>query len=285
MPGTPATADALAPLLRLVDDDTPEVRRSVASALDGFDGDVSELLHASSLHPLPHERRLLSEMLAPARRRRLQRDWLVPGEGLRGLDDDWDGFESMLRLLSDFLHDGVTLRQPLGDAIDLLTEEAEEAFAREGAEGICRHLLREGRLTPDSAGELLPEHFDLAAVASGSPSNGLGLGLLVVLVGQRLDSGITAVNLPGAFFCRLEADGGSILVDPGARGRRLDPEDLAHRIRRYPREVRSMAARAATPGELLLRVTEDLATAFAVRGQEEDAGLMENLVDSLTLPF
>ena len=54
----------------------------------------------------------------------------------------------------------------------------------------------------------------------------------------------------------------------------------------YPSDVRAVAARPATPGELLVRVVEELATAWSVRGEVEDAELMEELLATLVkAPF
>jgi len=61
----------------------------------------------------------------------------------------------------------------------------------------------------------------------------------------------------------------------------VSPEELAHRVRRYPREVRAMLARPVSPGELLVRMVEDLATAWSSRDETEDAELMEELLASL----
>ncbi|MFC7339496.1 transglutaminase family protein [Haloferula chungangensis] len=281
MKGPLPTAESLAVLLRLIDDETPEVRQSVAGALDAFSGDVSELLHEGVMKPSGDDLKVLSSLLQPARRERLRRDWIVPAGGAASLADDWDAFEAMLRILSDYLHDGVTLRQPLGDALDLLAEELEPHYIEDGCAGLCKTLLGSKRLIADRKGEMDPKLLDLAAVIAGSPSNSFGLGLILLLVARRLEADISGVSLPGAFFCRYGTEQGPILLDPTAGGRPVDPAEFTHRIRRYPREIRMLAGRAATTGELLLRTTEELATAFAVLNLTEDAELMEDLVDSL----
>lgn len=281
MNGPTPTAESLAVLLRLIDDETPEVRQSVTKALQVFGGDVSELLNEGTLNPSPEERLVLSNLLKPGRRQRLRRDWVVPAGGGAAFADDWDAFEALLRILSDFLHDGITIRQSLGDALDLLAEELEPAYLENGCAGLCSTLLGGKRLVADRKGEMDPKLLDLAAVITGSPSNSFGLGLILLLVAKRLDAEITGVSLPGAFFCRYESEQGPILLDPSAGGRPVEPAEFTHRIRRYPREIRMLAGRVAEPGELLLRVTEELATAFAVMNETEDAELMEDLVDSL----
>lgn len=272
--------DSLRTLLRLIDDETPEVRSSVGEAIDRFEGDVSELLPETEL-PSDDERHILSDLLLPGRRRRLRREWIVPAAGAHALGDDWERFESLLRVLSDYLHDGIELRQPLGDALDLLAEEGEAEFLRHGETGLCRFLLDGTRLPVRIGRDPDPLHLDLARVLAGGETNALGLGLVVLLVAQRLGADLVGINLPGAFFCRIGGANGGELIDPTAGGRILDPGEFSHRIRRYPRDVRQLAARAASPGELLLRVTNDLTTAYAVLERDEDALLMEDLFGSL----
>lgn len=283
---TDTSPERLSVLLRLLDDDSPQVRASVESALDAFDGDVSEMLPETGATLDEAGKELLSLLLMPARRERLRREWIVPAGGAAAVHDDWDQFEALLRSLSDYLHDGITIRQPLGDALDLLAEELEPVAALQGPAGLNRELFESGRFTANVHAEDAPENYDLARVLAGHPSNAIGLGLVFLLVARRLEIDADGMNLPQFFLCRFHDDGGVVMTEPQARGRRISPEDLAHRIRRYPREVRAMAARPASPGELLVRVIEELATAWAVRGETEDAELMEELLATLVkAPF
>lgn len=263
------------------------VRSSVEAALSAFGGDVSELLGGLDADLDETELELLSLLLLPARRERLRREWIVPAGGAAAVHDDWEQFEALLRTLSDYLHDGVTLRQPLADALDLLAEDLEAVAAEHGAAGLNQALFENGRFTANiEEEEDEPENYDLARVLAGHSSNALGLGLIFLLVARRLDLDVEGINLPRAFLCRYQDEGEVMLTEPNVKGRVVLPEDLAHRIRRYPREVRSMAGRAASPGELLVRVVEELATSWSVRGDTEDAELMEELLATLVkAPF
>lgn len=273
-------------MLRLLDDDSPPVRASVEAALAAYGGDVSELLGGLDAGLGEAELELLSLLLQPARRERLRREWVVPAGGAAAVHDDWEQFEALLRTLSDYLHDGVTLRQPLADALDLLAEELEAIAADHGAAGLNRVLFEEGRFTANTDEEDEPENYDLARVLAGHPSNAIGLGLIFLLVARRLDIDVEGINLPRSFLCRYQDEGHVVLTEPHLKGRLVLPEDLAHRIRRYPREVRALAARPASPGELLVRVVEELATSWSVRGETEDAELMEELLTTLVkAPF
>jgi hypothetical protein len=279
-----STADHLVNLLRLIDDETPQVRDSIARELDGYSGDVSEMIADRDIRLSSTDERVLSRLLQPARRRRLEAEWVVPSGGATALHEDWERVEALLRLLSDFLHDGITVRQPLGDAIDFLAESAEPAFANGGVGALC-HSLFAKHLRCDPRADPSPTHFDLAAVAAGGPSNALGLGAVALLVSQRLDAGLDGLNLPGTFFLTAVINGESVVLDPANGARRVDPDQFAHRIRRFPREVRKLAQRPATPAEVLVRLVEETATAFALNDETTDAELMERLVDSLVIPF
>lgn len=287
MTAAPDTSpERLSVLLRLIDDESPPVRSSVESALSAFGGDVSELLGEMQLAVDEPRLELLSLLLLPARRERLRREWIVPAGGAAAVQDDWDQFEALLRTLSDYLHDGVTLRQPLGDALDMLAEELETVAEEEGAAGLNRMLFESGRFSANHDEEDDPDNYDLARVLSGHASNSLGLGLVFLLVAGRLDVDAEGLNLPKSFLCRFHEQGEVVMTEPGAHGRRITADDLAHRIRRYPREIRALAARPASPGELLVRVVEELATAWSLRGETEDAELMEELLTTLVnAPF
>jgi hypothetical protein len=286
MPALLPNADTLATLLRLLDDETPEVRDSLGHALEVFEGDVSELLAQSETKISAAEHGILSDLLRPARRERLRREWVVPSTGINGLADDWDRVESLLRILSDYLHDGTTVRQPLGDALDLIAEEAEDSSEGRSTMDLCRHLLGRKPIHCEARTDLQPEHLDLARVAAGGATCPLGAGIVLLLILRRLRIEADGLSLPGTFYLRVDGPEGPVILDPEAGGDEVKPRDFEHRIRRYPKEIQNLCRRPATPGELLVRTTEELAMALSFRGDGIDGDLMEELVESLVpMPF
>ncbi|MBK1826988.1 transglutaminase family protein [Haloferula rosea] len=286
MPTLLPTADTLSTLLRLIDDETPEVRQSLAEALEVFEGDVSELLTQTSYPASDADLKVLSDLLRSARRERLRREWVVPSNGINGLADDWDRVESLFRVLSDYLHDGTTVRQPLGDALDLLAEETEAMTEGRNTMELCQYLLKGNPLKCETRTDLQPEFLDLARVAAGGSTCPLGAGVVILLVLRRLRIEADGLSLPGTFFLRVDGPDGPVILDPEHGGEVLRPRDFEHRIRRYPKEIQTLCRRAATPGELLVRTTEELAMALAFRGDGVDGDLMEELVESLVpVPF
>jgi hypothetical protein len=275
----PPAPEELAALLRLLDDETPVVRARVAERLALCGGDLSEFLATHPRGLSGSEREVLAELLRPAKRAALERDWLAPTGGAAALREDWEAFEGLLRVISDFLHDGIAIRQPLSDALDLLAEEAEEAGVG-SANDLRAFLFEEGRLVGNEAEYDDPRNSDLAWAIAVGRSNPLGLVMIFLLVARRLDLVVEAVNFPGHFLCRIYEDGFPIIIDCFDRGRMHlqatlleDPE--------MGRAERNVLRQSADPGTVLLRLLNNLVKALEGEGRTEDARLARKLRTSL----
>jgi len=280
MSGSPVTIE-LSAILRLLDDDTPQVREQIAQRLEETTGDLSEALAELGWAGTEQERRLLSRLLVPARRETLRREWIVPSGGLGGLGDDWDLLEHLLRLISDFLHDGVTMRQALPDALDLLAEEAEEQLSADTEEALRGFLFDGGRFRGNRESYYDPRNSDLAGTLSTGTSNPIGLCLVYLFTARRLGLDVSGVSFPGHFLCRIHDDGEPVIVDCFDDGKR---HHLATLLAAHPelgREQRAALSHASSPGAILNRVLLNLASSFAGLKQEEDAGLIAELRSTL----
>lgn len=275
----PPAPEELAALLRLLDDETPEVRTRVAERFTACGGDISEWLATQPRELSQHEKSVLIGLLGTSRRQTLEREWLVPSVGGAALREDWDSFEAMLRVVSDFLHDGITLRQPLSDALDLLAEEAVEGGVHTAMD--LRAFLFEGdRLSGNQDDYDDPGNSDLAWSISVGKSNPLGLSVIFVLVARRMDLVVEPVNFPGHFLCRIYEDGYPIIIDCFDRGRLhlqatlLESPDLGS-------TERAILRQAADPGTVLLRLLNNLTAALQKAGRADDARLIRKLRNTL----
>lgn len=273
----------LSALLRLLDDDTPEVRQGVSGRLSEFGGDLSEILPDVAPGLDESGKSLLAEILKPARRTALREEWLTPSFGTAALGEDWDLFESHLRLLSDFLHDGVSLRQPLSDALDLLADEAREGFGdfEITANDLRVFLFERKKLLPNRANYYDSRNSDLAWCVAGGVSNPIGLGVIYMLVARRLDLEVEGISFPGHFLCRIFEDGYPLVVDCYDWGRIHSQEVLVSPTNDLSREQRQALQGSAGLGTILLRVLNNLIDAFQRTGMGEDAALLTEMRDSM----
>ena len=279
MDAAPPAPDELDALLRLLDDETPLVRERVAGRLALCGGDLSEWL-ATQPRPLSRqEKSLLAEMLRPPRREMLAREWVAPTGGGAALQEDWESFEALLRCVSDFLHDGISLRQPLSDALDLLAEEAADEGVTTANE--LRAFLFEGtRLTGNQTDYHDPRNSDLAWCVAEGRSNPLGLCLIFMLVGRRLGLEIEGINFPGHFMCRIFEDGFPLVIDCFDRGELHRQSELLENPE-LNRSQRILLRQTADPGTILVRLLNNLSHALEQAGRDDDALLIQKLQATL----
>jgi regulator of sirC expression with transglutaminase-like and TPR domain len=276
---TPSPAE-LDLLLRLLDDETAEVRKHVSERLTKTSGDLSDWLAARDKPLGAKDKALLSALLAPARRATLERDWQAPSTGLAALDDDWDSCEALLRQISDFLHDGVSVRQSLSDALDLLAEEAEANESLTPLK-LRKFLFDGGRFKGNSGHYDDPRNSDLAWCIAEGTSNPIGLCLIFLLVARRLDIEVQPINNPGHFLCRIHEDGYPIIIDCFNAGAihlqmtLLEDPDLTKR-------QRDIYLSTAPAGDVVIRVLNNLINALDQAMRPEDAGTIRAIRKSLS---
>lgn len=271
----PPAPEELEVLIRLLDDESPEVRSHVAGRLAAGSGDISEWFATWPGSLGNSERRLLVELLRPARRETLAREWIAPTGGAAALGEDWESFEALLRTLSDFLHDGLSLRQPLSDALDLVAEEAADDGVA-SADELRIHLFERGRLTGNFQDPGDPRNLDLAWCLVEGRSCPLGLCLIFMLTARRFNLEVEGVDLPLRFMCRIFEDGLPYLVDCLNHGKiHLQSELVASG--ELTQAQRAMLIRSVDPGTILVRFVRDLESALEMAGRTEDARLIRQL--------
>ncbi len=272
----------LAALLRLLDDETPEVRSVVVDKLSHVGGDLSEILPDVAANLNTKELDILEDILQSVRRKTLREEWLTPRFGSAALEDDWELFESQLRLLSDFLHDGISLRQPLSDALDLLAEEFQAIYSIGATENDLRiFLFEEDRLSGNHKHYYDPRNGDLAWCISSGISNPIGLGIIYMLVGQRLGMDIQGISFPGHFLCRIFEDAEPIVIDCFDRGKMHAQYVLTDPMNDLTIEQRQHLRESADLGTILMRMLNNLIDAFGRVHRMEDMQLIVEMRDSM----
>ena len=268
-------------LIKLLDDKDPVTQDALKHEFAETSGDLSNELTALGTDLCQRERHKLSKLLLPARRKTLTEEWLMPDGGAAALSDDWDSFESLLRTLSDFLHDGITLRPALPDMVDLIAEEASTEMPSISANQLRIWMFESGKFIGNRENYYLPQNSDLCWVADTGFGNPISLATLFILVAHRLDLEVTGCNYPGHFLARIYLDGEPQLVDCFHKGRLISSSDIL----RDHKEI-SFAAKMAINidaplGHILWRFLRNLEFAFKKSNCPEDEKLFASLAQSL----
>jgi len=276
-----SSASDLPYLIRLLDDQDPAVRPVIREQFSEFGGDISHDLAALGIQVPPKGKKRLVRLLEPGRRETLRNEWLVPSGGVSALEDDWEGFESRLRQLSDFFHDGITLRPSLSDSLDLLADEVRENLPAPTAEELRIWLFESGKFTGVKKKADAEINFDLCAVIDSREGNPTSLGFLYILMGRRLGADVEGCNYPGHFLTRIEDDGVQYLVDCYHSGRRFDIGTLLENHPEISDQARNAVALPSHLGLILLRYVTEIQYTLRASSREEDALLFKELIRTL----
>lgn len=268
-------------LIRLLDDNDPAVFPVVREHLAGFGGDISQDLAALGIEMTKSGKKRLSSLLSKGRRETLRREWQVPTRGVSAWEDDWESFEHALRLLSDFLHDGITLRPSLPDCLDMLADEIREDTPAPTANELRQWLFAKGRFKGERRNADACRFFDLCEVISTQRGNATSLACLFMLLGRRCEAQVEGCNYPGHFLARIRIEGKTSLVDCFHRGRDFDIEALLEMHPEISLRAREAVLSPAHLGQVLHRYVTEIRSSLAGSGRDEDADFFAQLVATL----
>ena len=273
-------AEALPFLLRLLDDEQPEVRKGVHTRLASFGGDLSDSVAASGVVLTDANREILSALLQPARREAIRREWFTPSRELATPDGDWELFEAFLRMISDYLHDGVTLRPSLSDLLDDLAAESADRGLNSPTL-LASWLFQARHLGPNKGDYYNAKNSDLAHVISAGSGNPISLSLILILVAQRRNIPIYGCNYPGHFLCWTDTFQGPLTIDPYNRARTLPVAKILSGNPGLSAANRATLNAPASQIVMLRRVLSNMGHAFDKINSTADSELVKELSESL----
>jgi hypothetical protein len=268
-------------LVRLLDDEDPAVRMILSERLASYDGNVSDTLARLGIDLPDDDRTRLSKMLAPGRRRQLRSQWVVPAQGLDDSQGDWESFELLLRLLSEFLHDGTSPRPTLPDALDQLADEAVLHNAHRDEGTLCAFLFDSGRFVANKAGFYQTGNADLLWMITQRKGNPIGLAVLAMLVAHRLNLTVGGCNFPAHFLAWITIDGKDHLVDCFGSGRIISVAEIRSNSAVLTPDARRAVKGPCSMRDILLRILGNLQRAYSEQSALADANLIGELVLSL----
>ena len=270
-------------LLKLLDDDNPAVRQILSERFATCRGDVSAEIAQLGVTLGDGDRGRLSELLAPGRRRQIRSQWIIPQQGLDETTGDWDAFELLLRLLSELLHDGSSLRPTLPDAMDQIADEAVLHDAHRDERALCRFLFESGRFRGNKTGFYNPGNADLLWIIMNRKGNPIGLAVLSMLVAHRLGLSIGGCNFPAHFLAWIPVEGRPHLVDCFGAGRLISVEEIQDNSAVLTPDSRRAIRGPCTMRDILLRILRNLHLSFTQQDRNTDADLISELLLSLQL--
>jgi len=262
-------------LLRLLDDDSPEVRTAVRDQFASFGDKLEDYLDTLELPRTERERGLIESLVREGRRRRLRDGW----EMLASVHGDKPLLEAGQDLVSRFLRRDRAGRS-LPEELDVLADGFGTGTRDQDPLSLAEYLFRTRGLTGDRETCDDPAGSDLHRVITTGKGLPISLVSIYILVAHRLGLRVEGCNLPGHFLALADHGGRTFVVDCFNDGTVLLDADLARLSAHAPVRTVDLAALKCDAHVILARVLRNLTAALRRKGDEqslEDASLLEKL--------
>ena len=268
-------------ILKLLDDPDTTVQKAIKKYVQRYNGDMSQALAKERLSLTASEKHLLTHYTHAGRKEHIIKHWQVPTRFLSTNSSDWDTFEYLLSLISDFLHDGISPRKRMSDAVDTLADEALVEDASQNADMLAKFLFSSGRLTGNKTSYFAKHNSDLAWVIESSIGNPISLCIIYMLLGNRFGLEVYGCNYPGHFLAWVNGSEKSYLVDTYNRARILDPNEIIQKNPSISEAARDALQGPCSFSTILQRVLSNLETSFTKDGMPQESEFFSQLKHSL----
>ena len=270
-------------ILQLLDDPDASVQAAVQEYLYRYNGDLSNELAALNASLSAAELDLLSRYSMPCRWEQLHNNWQVPTSFIQNPHSyDWETFEFLLSLLSDYLHDGVSIRPRLTDALDMLADEANLKNATGSIDDLAKFLFTSRRFTGNNQEYFSSQNSDLSWVLESSIGSPISLVTIFMLVSRRLGLEVYGCNYPGHFLAWIEQGTESYLVDPYNRARKLSSSEILSKNPNISPKARAALLAPCSLPDMMIRILNNLEKAFQKSDRHEEISQLERLKHSLS---
>ncbi len=260
-------------LVRLLDDDSPEVQAAIWEELQAYGPGLEEELARQDLSlEDPHLERW-RELNGKSYRYALLAQW----PSWFGMKGEKDQLETALSLLSDY-HDRYARPGRLPRLLDALSLEFFDTVEISDSYELARYLFQTKGLDGGQGDYFSLEKSDLARAIELGSGNPISLTCIYILVGHRLGIDIQGCNFPGHFLARTLVGNEVLLVDCFNGGHFLKAHAFLDVSPSPSEKVREIVHRPASVETILTRVLNNLINAYGAVEDPESGALMRELI-------
>lgn len=208
-------------LIKLLDDDSEDVRRSVRLTLQTFGPALREEICKLNIALSSLQKESLECVYFKHKVDRLTEHWPT----WFSIKNEYEKLETALSLISDFMGDFEN-HISLSDELDALTELYKERHDDINPFFLAKFLFSEYGMKGDEENYYNPENNNLVYVIKHKKGIPISLSAVYILVGERLGLDIRGCHFPGHFLCRLDIGGNQVFIDCFSQGQIIHQEDI-----------------------------------------------------------
>jgi regulator of sirC expression with transglutaminase-like and TPR domain len=259
-------------LVRLLDDDTPEVREAVLRAFERFGESLDRELERLGIALSRQDAAPIQHLLERGRRVSVRNAW----PGVFSVRPDKQRLETAMGMIIE-LQDGASAAARLPLVLDRLARDFRVGAQHADALSLARFLFRENDLRGVGQDNYLdPFNSNLIHVLEHKTGLPISLACIYILVADRLGLEVEGCNFPGHFLTIVHARQSRVLVDCYNGGRTIDQGDLASIDSRV--SMKDILRLECNSNAIIARVLRNLKSAYEHVRDLDNVHLVEELL-------
>ncbi|MEK7286678.1 MAG: transglutaminase family protein [Nitrospirota bacterium] len=260
-------------LLKLLEDDSPSVQRSVFKELLRFGPHLENGLAALPTPPSSHQHQRLQKVFEELARYQLKEAWVS------WLDEkeEMEKLEKALTLLAKFQD---RKAKKLSFLLDELSNDYLKHYDKRDASLLAQYLFGPGRLEGAKEDYYDPKNSNLVYVIETKRGLPISLACIFMLTGKRLYLTIGGYNFPQHFFAWIVAGDQKVLVDCFNSGQLIEEKWFLDKVA-HGLTLKNLHDMNADATMIVGRVLRNLVVAYDKTGQKENSALMKDLIKAI----
>ena len=265
-------------LMKLLDDDDPQVFAAVErELLDGGD-DVARMLEMEIDNADINVRRRIENLVSKMHLDKLQKEYDLLLDFVSRPDFS---LERALHLMAKPLYPGLDFAVIESELNDLANDLRKRIAALEDPYDIVQHVneffLTEMGFAGNSKDYYNPDNSILHRVLQTRRGIPISLGIVYLLVGRRLNLPVYGVGAPAHFLVKFVLEGKEFYVDVFNGGRIMSRKDAEDSISDMGFAFESRFLKTSSDLEMLARTCRNMARAFSAIDEQPKANVLMEL--------
>jgi hemimethylated DNA binding protein len=275
-------------LIKLLDDESTDVRQAIAKELEVFGPALKEELRKINPPLNAIQKEYLHEILYKHKRAWLTRIWpswlsLLTDQG--DYADDYKRLETALSIFAEFLS-GADCTIRLKRVLDELALGYQVKHRKNDPFILAKYLFKEKKLHGNEKDYYDPQNSNLIHVIREKKGTPISLAAVYMLVGMRLGIKVEGCHFPGHFLARVPFGVKKVFIDCFNNGQVIEKNELLNLREGVFEGMAQVLNETANAQTMVSYVLANLIRAYQIREDAQNAGLLIKLsreMDALTV--
>lgn len=262
-------------LVKLVDDETSEVRSEVLKELTNYGADLeldleefSDILESNKID-------LIYPIIEASRRTWLKENW----HKWQKAGNDYARLETASALISRYQF-GLTYHMDLSEKLNELTTKFIQYYPHGDEFDLAYFLFRDEKIEGERHDFYNPLNSNVLYALQEKKGLPITLSLIYMLIGKRVGFTIEGCNFPGHFLTKFVHDEKNVYIDCFNRGKTIYEDEIKDLLKDTYDSLISFLQQKTTASVIIKRIVNNLINAYKENGNQLDRYLFAEINDS-----